>query len=83
MNYILAFLLLTQFSSRTLCDCKVPDDLARAQKLNYLESELIFLGRVVELDDDGTFKFEVLETLKGDELDSINHPLMNQGCKSR
>lgn len=71
MNIILAFLLITVFNPGTLCDCKAPDDLAKAQKLNYKENDLIFLGRVVEIDDAGTFKFEVLEILKGSKLNYV------------
>ncbi|MDR7131962.1 hypothetical protein J2X69_004328 [Algoriphagus sp. 4150] len=71
MNFILTFLLIIQLYSEKLCDCYFPEDLASAQKLNYEESTLIFLGKIVERNDDGSFKFEVLETLKGEELEDV------------
>lgn len=49
------------------CDCKQQDDLEKVQKQNHIDSELIFMGRLIELNDDGTFKFEILETFKGTE----------------
>lgn len=68
MNSILIFLLLTQLHSKPLCDCAVPDDLRRAQELNYKSYNLVFLGKILEIDDDATFKIEVLEIFKGNNL---------------
>ncbi|VXD10883.1 hypothetical protein [Marinoscillum sp. 108] len=58
---------LTNFQIALACDCKEQGGLKEAQKSNYEDSELIFMGRVIELNDDGTFKFEILETFKGSE----------------
>lgn len=69
MKLGLTFLLstLTSLQIALGCDCKQQGDLKEAQKRNYENSELIFMGRVIELNDDGTFKFEILETFKGTE----------------
>ncbi|RAI94004.1 hypothetical protein [Algoriphagus yeomjeoni] len=77
MNFILVFLLVTELYSEKLCDCYFQEDLASAQKLNYEESDLIFLGKIVERNDDGSFKFEVLETLKGEEVGFVIGSLTN------
>ncbi|WP_421976074.1 hypothetical protein [Roseivirga seohaensis] len=67
MKLGLTFLLATITSLQIAlgCDCKQQGDLNEAQKRNYENSELIFMGRVIELNEDGTFKFEILETFKG------------------
>jgi hypothetical protein len=63
-------ILLATFTSLHItfgCDYKQQGDLEKAQKQNYEDSDLIFIGQLIELNDDGTFKFEILETFKGTE----------------
>ena len=58
---------LTSIQIALCCDCIRSGNLMEAQKLSYEESEFIFLGRVIELNNDGTYKLEILETFKGTE----------------
>ncbi|WP_339757961.1 hypothetical protein [Algoriphagus aquimarinus] len=71
MSFIVALFLITQLNSSTVCDCHFQKNLARAQKLNYEESDHIFIGRVIERNEDMSFKFEVLETFKGEDLEYV------------
>ena len=53
------------------CDCNRIKDLAATQEQSYLVNELIFIGELVESNEDGTYKFRIVELFKGEVQDSI------------
>ncbi|PWJ32905.1 hypothetical protein [Sediminitomix flava] len=56
---------------KSYCDCKWIENLSEAQEFHRNNSKLIFIGEVVELNDDNTFKLKIVETFKGTEYDFL------------
>lgn len=52
--------------SVSACDCKIIMNLKNAQKHEFERSELIFLGKVIEMNTDGSYTLEIIELFKGD-----------------
>ncbi len=52
------------------CDCHTIRDLQKSQKSEFEVNSLIFIGQVVELNSDNTYKMRIIELLKGTVQDS-------------
>lgn len=51
-------------------DCLRIKYLKKAQKENFLDNDLIFIGRTISINSDGSYKLKVIEILKGTLEDS-------------
>lgn len=72
MRHILIFGLL--FTTLTGCGCECappPRDRTQAWKSNYEYSDLVFVGQVKEVNEDGSYSFEVIETFKGETSSTL------------
>lgn len=70
-SHFLVILLFFHWGYSSACDCLMIKNLKEAQKSSYEENELIFVGRVTEIRDDGSYKLEIFELFKG-ELNGSN-----------
>ena len=64
-SYFLVVLLLFNWGYSSACDCLLIKNLEEAQRLSFEENELIFFGKVIELNSDGSYAFEIIELYKG------------------
>lgn len=72
MNYIPFVLLLLLSFPGIFCDCDKIDNLAEAQKIEFSNSDLVFVGEVIDSDNfNGTYKFKVIELFKGKVKEGI------------
>ncbi len=63
------------------CDCIMINNLEEAQNLSFEENELIFVGRVKEIKNDGSYAFEIIELFKGELKDSsIAYAVWDNSC---
>ena len=54
------------------CDCKDLGPLDSLRQISYVESELVFLGELVEYDTTNfTYSFRIIEQFKGEQRESI------------
>ncbi len=65
----LIIFLIFHWSYSTACDCITIDNLEEAQKLSFEENELIFVGRVKSINNDGSYQLEIIELFKGELKD--------------
>lgn len=63
-------LLFFHWSYSSACDCIMNKNLEEAQKSSFEENELIFVGRVTEIRNDGSYVLEIIELFKGELIDS-------------
>lgn len=61
----LVILLLFSWGYSSACDCIRIKNLEEARKSSFEENELIFFGKVIELNSDGSYAFEIIELFKG------------------
>ena len=56
--------------SAIACDCKGVDDLKQEQKSSFVQHDLIFIGKVIAINTDGSYQFKIIELFKGSIKDS-------------
>ena len=52
------------------CDCKGVDDLKQEQKSSFVQHDLIFIGKVIAINTDGSYQLKIIELFKGSIKDS-------------
>ncbi|MBN3580766.1 hypothetical protein JYB64_00095 [Algoriphagus aestuarii] len=66
-SFFLVILMLFNWGYSSACDCLMIKNLEEAQKSSFEENELIFVGKVIELNSDGSYALEIIESFKGNE----------------
>ncbi len=78
---ILIWILILTSSKAIACTCSVPKSLKAIQDYEFENSECIFIGEVLEIDDvRSVFTFKVLESFKGEEHETIYIGKYDQMC---
>ena len=62
------------------CDCKMIQNLRETQIDSYKTNELIFLAKVVESTDDGSYKLKIIELFKGTHTGSFIEGKVESSC---